>query len=172
MPPIDKADHDIVLIEYDIKAKRIRQVPPKIFLYKRADMDGLRDDMARFRDSFLSFDLTHISVNDIWVSFKSELTTAMERFIPMKMSKTKHNVPWIDNKIKHLIRRRDRMYFRARNSSSPDVKNHYKRFRAHVHKVIRDAYWKHVFNIFTFDDDNTVLIAPRRMVKLKSFGHS
>ena len=49
--------------------------------------------MAQFRDSFLSSDLTHILVNDIWVSFKSELTTAMEKFIPMKMTKTKHNVP-------------------------------------------------------------------------------
>ena len=39
MPPIGKADHDIVYIEYDIKAKRIQQAPRKIFLYKRADMD-------------------------------------------------------------------------------------------------------------------------------------
>ena len=66
MPSIGKADHDIVLIEYDIKAKRIRQVPRKIYVYRRADMDGLRDHMTRFRDSFL------FSVNDIWVSFKSE----------------------------------------------------------------------------------------------------
>ena len=33
MPPIGKADHDIVYIEYDIKAKRIKQTPCKIFLY-------------------------------------------------------------------------------------------------------------------------------------------
>ena len=41
MPPIGKADHDIVYIEYDIK--RIQQAPRKIFLFKRADRDGLRD---------------------------------------------------------------------------------------------------------------------------------
>ena len=27
MPPIGKADHDIVYVEYDIKAKRIQQAP-------------------------------------------------------------------------------------------------------------------------------------------------
>ena len=54
MPPIGKADHDIVYIEYDIKAKRIQQAPRKIYLYKRADMDGLRDHLAPFKDSFLS----------------------------------------------------------------------------------------------------------------------
>ena len=29
MPPIGKADHDIVYVEYDIKAKRIQQAPQK-----------------------------------------------------------------------------------------------------------------------------------------------
>ena len=64
MPPIGKADHDIVYIEYDIKAKRIQQAPRKIFLYKRADMDGLHDHLARYRDSFLSTDHSQVSVND------------------------------------------------------------------------------------------------------------
>ena len=33
MPPIDKADHDFVCVEYDIKAKRIKQASSKIYLY-------------------------------------------------------------------------------------------------------------------------------------------
>ena len=64
MPPIGKADHDIVYIEYDIKAKRIQQALRKIFLYKRADTDGLHDHLARYRDSFLSTDHSH-AVNDV-----------------------------------------------------------------------------------------------------------
>ena len=118
MPPIGKADHDIVYIEYDIKAERIQQAPRKIYLYKRADMDGLRDYLARFKDSFLSADHSHLSVNDMWVSFKSEVLAAIERFIPSKMTKTKYSLPWIDNSIKRLIRKRDKLYFRARKSSS------------------------------------------------------
>ena len=52
-------------------------------------MDGLRDHLARFRDTFLSSDHSHMSVNDMWVSFKSEVIAAIERFIPTKMTKTK-----------------------------------------------------------------------------------
>ena len=63
MPPIGKADHDIVYVEYDIKAKRIQQAPRKIFLYKRADMDGRHDHLARYRDSFLSSDHSRMSVS-------------------------------------------------------------------------------------------------------------
>ena len=169
MPPIGKADHDIVYIEYDIKAKRIQQTPRKIFLYKRADMDGLHDHLARYRDSFLSTDHSQVSVNDMWVSFKSEVLSAIERFIPSKMTKTKYSLPWIDSSIKRLIRKRDKLYFRARKSSSPDIKNHYKRFRAHVQKSIRDAYWKHITNIFSFENDNPDPDCPRKNEKAKKF---
>ena len=65
MSPIGKADHDIVYIEHDIKTKRNEQALQKIYLYKRADMDDLHDHMARFRDSLLSADHEHMSVNDL-----------------------------------------------------------------------------------------------------------
>ena len=156
-------------MEYDIIAKRIQQAPRKIYLYKRADMDGLRDHLAHYRDSFLSSDHSHMSVNDMWVSFKSEVIAAIERFIPSKMTKTKYSSPWIDSSIKRLIKRSDRLYFRARKSSSPDIKSHYKRFRAHVQKVIRDAYWKHISNIFSFDTDRADPDCPQKNEKAKKF---
>ena len=167
MPPIGKADQDIVYVENDIKAKRIQHAPGKIFLYKRADLDGLRDHLARFRDTFLSSDHSHMSVNDMWVSFKSEVITAIERFIPTKMTKTKYSLPWIDSSIQRLIRKRKKLVFRARKSSSPDVKNHYKQFRAHVQKVIRDAYWKHISNIFSFEMESPDPGSPRKNEKAK-----
>ena len=123
----------------------------------------------RYRDSFLSSDHSHMSVNDMWVSFKSEVLAAIERFIPSKMTKTKYSSPWIDSSIKRLIKRRDRLYFRARKSSSPDIKSHYKRFRAHVQKVIRDAYWKHISGIFSFDTDSADPDCPRKNEKAKKF---
>ena len=171
MPPIDKADHDIlvVYVEYDMKAKRIQQSPRKIFIYKRADMDGLRDHLARFRDTFLSFDNSHMSVNDMLVMLKSEVIAAIERFIPKKMTKTKYSLPWIDSSIRRLIRKRKILYFRARKSSSSDVKNHYKRFRAHVQKVIRDAFWKHISNIFSFETVSPDPGSPRKNKKANKF---
>ena len=42
MPSIGKADHNIVVAEYYIKAKRIKQASRKIYLYKRADMVDLK----------------------------------------------------------------------------------------------------------------------------------
>ena len=85
-------------------------------------MDGLHGHLARYRDSFLSTDHSHM-----WVIFKSEVLSAIERFIPSNLTKTKYSLQWIDSSIKRLIRKLDKLYFRPRKSSSPDIKNHYKR---------------------------------------------
>ena len=54
IPPISKAGRDIIYGEYDIKPKRIQQALRKSYLFKQADMDGLRKYLTHFRDSFLS----------------------------------------------------------------------------------------------------------------------
>ena len=81
-----------VIIKVYIKVKLIQQAPRKIYLFKRADMDGLRDHLARFRDSLLSTNHSHLSVNYMCISFKSEVIAAIERFIPTKMAKTKYSL--------------------------------------------------------------------------------
>ena len=78
MPLISKADHDLVYIEYDVKAKRIKQASRKIYLYNQADMTGLRDHMSQFKESYLSEDHSHMSVNEMWVKFKTCFLEAVE----------------------------------------------------------------------------------------------
>ena len=84
------------------------------------------------------------------------------------MTKTKYSVPWIDATIKRLVKKRHKLYLRARKSKDPDFKIHYKRFRAHIQKVLRDAYWKHLSNIFTFEKDSSGPDTPKPE-KIKKF---
>ena len=111
-----------------------------------------------------------MSVNDMWVEFKTGFVEAVERFIPSKMTKPKYSVPWIDATIKTACNKRHKLYLRPRKSKDPDVKIHYKLFRAHVQKVLRNAYWKHVSNIFTFENDSSDPDNPKPE-KIKSFDH-
>ena len=95
-----------------------------------------------------------MSVNEMWVNFKTGLVEAVKRFNPSKMTKTKYFVPWIDVTIKRLVKKRHKGYLCARKSKDADVKNHYRGFRAHVQKVLRYAYWKYVSKIFAFENDS------------------
>ena len=166
MPPIGKADHDIVYVEYDIKAKRIQQAPRKIFLYERADMDGLRDHLARFRDAFLSSDHSHMSVNDMWVSFKSDVIAAIERFIPTKMTKTKYSLPWIDSSIRRLIRKREKLYFRARKSSKlKPLQTVQSTCSKGNQRCILETYFQ--YKLFSFETESPDPDSPRKNEKAK-----
>ena len=89
MPPICKADHDLVHIEQDIKAKRIKQASHKINLYNRANKTALHDHMSQFKESYLSEVHSHMSVNDMWVKFKTGFLEAVERFILIKNDQNK-----------------------------------------------------------------------------------
>ena len=89
MPRISKADLDIVYVEFDIEAKKIKHASCKIYLYKRADMVSLKEHVAQLKDAYLSGDNSHMSVNDMWLKFKTGFVEAVERFIPSKMTKTK-----------------------------------------------------------------------------------
>jgi len=154
MPPIGKSDHDIIHIEYDVNAKRIRKTPRKILLYNKADFESLRKHLHDFSERLQSTKIDQASANDIWNNFKDTLLKGIEKFIPSKMSKSKVGYPWIDLEIKRLIRKREKLFHKARKSKDPSTQKHYKNFRAMVQKKIRDAYWKHVSNIFTLSDDD------------------
>ena len=125
--------------------------------------------MVKFKDAYLSEDHSHMPVNEMWVKFKTGFVEAVERFFPSRMTKTKYSVPWIVATFKRLVKRRHKLYLRARKPKDPDVKNHYKRFKAHVQKVLRDAYWKHVPNIFTFENDSSDTPKPEKIKKFWSF---
>ena len=67
-----------------------------------------------------------------------------------------------------LVKKRLKLYLRAHKSKDLDVKIHDKWFRAHVQKVLRDAYCKYVSNIFTFENDSSDPDTPKSE-KIKKF---
>ena len=85
------------------------------------------------------------------------------------MTKTKYSLPWIDATIKLLMKRRQELYLRARKSNDPDVKNHYKRFRAHVQKVEREIPIGDTFPIFSRLRTTPQILIQIKVEKLRSF---
>ena len=47
-------------------------------------MTGLRANMFQFKDSYLSEEYSHMSVNDMWVKFKTGLIESVERLFLQK----------------------------------------------------------------------------------------
>ena len=58
------------------------------------------------------------SVEEDWTCFKDGVFLAMDEHIPFKFSSKKNNSPWIFSSIKWKLRRKQRIYNRARATGS------------------------------------------------------
>jgi hypothetical protein len=52
MPSIGNSDHDIVLLDTTIQAQRPKPAKRKIQLWKRANIEGIKEDVANFVEDF------------------------------------------------------------------------------------------------------------------------
>ena len=71
------------------------------------------------------------------------------------MTKAKYGMPCPSIQRSNGLYKDAKRYINTRNSNDPDLKNHYERFNAHTQKVDKDAYWKHISNIFPLVNDSS-----------------
>ena len=113
------SDHYIVLAEVNSHPELIKQVPRDIPLYKKADWDQLKQSMRDFH-SELQSDPATTDIQELWDKFASGLQRGIEKRIPIRRSGTKDGFPWINQEIRRLMRKRDKLYKRWSRSGRPD----------------------------------------------------
>ena len=106
-------------------------------------MTGLPDHVFQFKESYLSEDQSHMSVNKMWVKFKTGLLEAVEQSTVCHGSMLGSNGLWKDARNSSFVHESQMILtWRTIISSSGHT------FR----RESEDAYWKHVCNIFTFEN--------------------
>jgi len=65
------SDHEALFIDSDVQAKLRRPTSRKIFLWKKADLEKLQNDMQTFCQSFISKFSTSHPVDSLWTAFKN-----------------------------------------------------------------------------------------------------
>jgi hypothetical protein len=98
-------DHDIVLIDANIEATRSKTPKCKIFIWKLANLEDLREVCIKIND----FMTTKFStIDDMWINFKNTLLNAMEKSVPSKLSRSKPTYPWITTEVRRSINRKNK----------------------------------------------------------------
>jgi hypothetical protein len=141
------SDHDILVVDSDLKAQSKTSRPRKIYQYKKGDMEGLSAHLAQASDSFLDRVPASHSLEDNWAYFKNTITSAMDKYIPHKMSKKRHNLPWFTPVVRRCIRRKQRLYKKAKKLGTTAARQAYKQHKHATQKCIRQAHDTHVAGI-------------------------
>ena len=78
---------------------------------------------------------------------KSNLLHILEETVPSKMSTSRFNQPWINQKIKQLTRQKMRSYEKARKTKRKSDYDRYHRLKSTTQKECRKAYRDYIHNI-------------------------
>ena len=87
------SDHDAILFEVDVTPKPATKPPRKVFQFHKGNYDGLCTRMASFADEYLGSCPGNRSVDENWARISDTIKTAIDQFIPSKMTKAKRHVP-------------------------------------------------------------------------------
>ena len=79
------SDHDsIPLVIINCKPKFIKQKPRRIFLYHKANLQALKNELNNWSSLFVQKDTHSCSVNELYDEFQKAFEDAMDSHIPSK----------------------------------------------------------------------------------------
>jgi hypothetical protein len=78
--------------------------------------------------------------DQLWLTFRQGLEQAIQKFVPSRTLKSKSGLPWISKKIKSMIRKKEKLYRKMRQSKSQIDTDKFRQMRHKCQSEIRKAY--------------------------------
>ncbi|CAG2220727.1 unnamed protein product [Mytilus edulis] len=134
------SDHEIVYIESNLKPRRAKKQPRKVFLYKKANTEQIKEKINNIHLNDIT-NLENLTMDELWDNFKTKVLKTMEESIPTKMiNNTKQKLPWINKEIKSLIRKRNKLFKKMKTDSHSKINKQYRETKKLLQKETRKAY--------------------------------
>ncbi|XP_072164906.1 uncharacterized protein [Diadema setosum] len=138
-------DHSILLAEADVDHTPQRHTRHKVYLYHKADVTSMKQDIKNFQDPFIQ-NCEVNSIEDSWQSFENFIQNITDKYIPSKLSSSRYNLPWMNSQLKRLIRRKDRAFHTAKRTDRLANWKRYRSLRSDVRKALRKAEAQYMSN--------------------------
>ena len=85
------SDHAIPVADCAIRAQFNRKAPRRVYQFKKAKSEDIREHLLTFRNSFLE-QCTSRSIEDNWNEFKGTLLKLMEKYVPSRTTRRCQNL--------------------------------------------------------------------------------
>ena len=107
------SDHLAIIFDVNLKPHIPRKPSRKVYQFHKADKISLKMKAKAVLDKCIKSDPIKNDINTNWCTIKSILNNLLNDYVPYKTTKTRHNLPWITNEIKHSMRKRDIFFLRS-----------------------------------------------------------
>ena len=134
----------------------------KIFIWKKANITEQAEKARKLNVKFFEKFNLDSSITEMWEFIKTNLHHILQEAVPSKMSSSRFNQPWINQKNKQLTRQKRRSYEKARKIKHKSDYDRYHRLKSTTQRECRKAYRDYINNII-----NPELSAnPKRLLGL------
>ena len=147
LPPIGKADHDVILVDAALEPVRSKHQRREIFLWKRADMDAIREEI---KESYQEFE-NITEIDEMWSNFKEMTNKLMRKHVPTKFTRARPSHPWINTYLNRLTRRKNRAHKKAKKTKCKRDWARYQRLKSTSQREIRLAREKYLQEVVCED---------------------
>ena len=117
--------------------------PRTIYKYRAAEWENIRGEVEKLSQTLIT-DFDEANIDSNWTSFKHGITEIMDKYIPSKMTTTRYNLPWINSKLKRMIRKKQRLYNKAKKSKRLVDWDRFKSFKKETQKALKTAQLNHL----------------------------
>ena len=157
------SDHDVIFLELEIQANKRKPIRREIFLWKKADLDGMRSNAKDWADQFVANNDTSTPVETLFAETQQSLDRLVRNHVPSKMSSSRFNQCWFDTNTKRMCRKKTRAYKKAKHISSKSDSsakakakawNRYHIIKRETQRLCRQTYNKYLVDLIDSDPGN------------------
>ena len=160
------SDHDIILVDSRIKAKKNKPIAHEVSVWKKADFDAIKKETTEFVANFNKNPPN--TSEELWEVIKTHLKEMMRKHVPTKKKSTKHHQPWINGTIKRLSRRKQRAWRKAKRWDKQPDWDRYKNLQKETRRESRRAYQGYIRSLIEEESGKHLF----KFIKSRKNGHS
>ena len=139
-------------MDITLKPSINRKQPRKVSLFKRGDIVSARNDLKIRLDNYLTKNPQDKSVDENY-NFLTETAVleVMKEHFPQKNLGSRWNVPWMTSSIKRMMRKKQKLYNKARKSNSQADWKKFKDLRKATKKRLTLVHDKYLLDLLKTD---------------------
>ena len=146
----ERSDHDIVLLDTAHQQPvRSRQKRRSIYLWRKADTEGIKAAFTKYSVEFFSSFFT--SVDNMWQEIKETINQVISDHVPTKRTAARHTHPWVDTQLRRATRRKYRAYKKAKHTKSSADWERYRRSKYQNQRDLRTAHKRYMEDVVRKD---------------------
>jgi hypothetical protein len=112
------SDHEAVIADFDTHPIRVKEKPKRYFLFSKAKWDEITEDLKPLAELMESMKRKKESIDVMWNHFKKTIMTTVENHVPSRLRRNSNDLPWMNRKLKRLIRLKKRLHQRAKKTKN------------------------------------------------------